>query len=246
MAIKLEARQCKMLTILESKSGLSREQVKILDFGCHDGAVVRAMRVKGVNVSGVDIVDDKEEEFLELNRSENVRYVSLKNYRLPWADGSFDWVVSHHVLEHVVDHHIVLSEINRVLKPGGYSFHLFPSKYRVLEAHWYTPFGGVINNRMWFSIWPYVGLKKPAKADIKNSVYGADAYNYVRENTNYLSPLAIKKLFDDHYDANSHAEALYLSQLFPRFSMPNFLSNLVAQLIRLFHVNATISRKSLE
>lgn len=38
---------------------------------------------------------------------------------LPYEDGTFDLVMSAHVLEHLADPHVALDEMLRVLKPGG-------------------------------------------------------------------------------------------------------------------------------
>jgi SAM-dependent methyltransferase len=40
-------------------------------------------------------------------------------HAIPYPDGSFDVVIANHVLEHVADDARVLSEIRRVLRPGG-------------------------------------------------------------------------------------------------------------------------------
>ena len=39
--------------------------------------------------------------------------------QIPYADAAFDWVLCNHVLEHVPDDRKALSELFRVLKPGG-------------------------------------------------------------------------------------------------------------------------------
>ncbi len=40
---------------------------------------------------------------------------------IPYAEGTFDWVIANHVLEHVPDEIKALTEIHRVLRPGGYA-----------------------------------------------------------------------------------------------------------------------------
>ncbi|MEM8997935.1 MAG: class I SAM-dependent methyltransferase, partial [Acidobacteriota bacterium] len=45
--------------------------------------------------------------------------IALDLRRLPFASGSFDLVLASHVLEHIVEDDVALSEIYRVLRPGG-------------------------------------------------------------------------------------------------------------------------------
>jgi SAM-dependent methyltransferase len=45
--------------------------------------------------------------------------VNLDHYPWPFASGAWDKVVAHHVLEHLLDLTSALSEIARILKPGG-------------------------------------------------------------------------------------------------------------------------------
>ncbi|MBE3142852.1 MAG: methyltransferase domain-containing protein [Planctomycetes bacterium] len=52
---------------------------------------------------------------------------------LPFKDNSVDCIYANHVLEHVKDLERVLSEIHRVLKPGG--------RFRVFVPHFSNPFG---------------------------------------------------------------------------------------------------------
>lgn len=46
--------------------------------------------------------------------------------RLPYQDGSFDAFICSHVLEHVPDDRRALSELNRILAPGGWGLLLVP------------------------------------------------------------------------------------------------------------------------
>jgi SAM-dependent methyltransferase len=52
--------------------------------------------------------------------------LALDICRLPFRDGCFGLVIASHVLEHVVDDRGALSEIRRVLEPGGLALLLVP------------------------------------------------------------------------------------------------------------------------
>jgi SAM-dependent methyltransferase len=54
--------------------------------------------------------------------------------RLPFADDTFDAVVCQAVLEHVVDPHRAVSEIHRVLRPGGIVYSEVPFMQQVHEG----------------------------------------------------------------------------------------------------------------
>lgn len=45
---------------------------------------------------------------------------------LPFASDSFDIILCNHVLEHIPDHHKALSELYRVLRPGGWGIFQVP------------------------------------------------------------------------------------------------------------------------
>lgn len=47
-------------------------------------------------------------------------YVDITN--LPYEDNKFDYILCNHVLEHIPDEQLALSELKRVLKPGGTAF----------------------------------------------------------------------------------------------------------------------------
>ncbi len=90
----------------------------ILDIGCGAGQTLIACGLKPERFfCGVDV----DEEALALGRllSQNILFVRAQGERLPFADHSFDVVISRVSLPLM---HIpkALSEIARVLRPGGY------------------------------------------------------------------------------------------------------------------------------
>jgi len=87
---------------------------RVLDLGCGAGSL--RTQLAGLNVIGVD-VDPK-----ELARNRGLSSVCAESRSLPFASGSFDFVICHHSLEHFRDAVSVIREIRRVLKPQGRLF----------------------------------------------------------------------------------------------------------------------------
>ena len=116
------AHLAQILSFLPLKDG-----IRILDLGTGSGylAFAAAQRMPSAEITGLDIV----EKALEANqlRAEqdgitNIRFVSYDGSRFPFADGSFDLVVTRYVLHHVPDILRCVTEISRVLQPGGFFF----------------------------------------------------------------------------------------------------------------------------
>ena len=112
----------------------------ILDYGCGHGTVVRMLRERGFDAYGVDIRwPGADYEQGELGRQGILRYYE-EGGRLPFDDDSFDLVISDQVFEHVVPIEESLAEIDRVLRPGGVTYHHFPSSSVWREGHIGIPF----------------------------------------------------------------------------------------------------------
>ena len=116
---------------------------RVLDYGCGDGTVVRMLREAGFDAYGVDIrwdgADYGDLEATDLGRAGFLRYYA-EGGPLPFADGSFDVVISDQVLEHVVPIEAAVREIERVTGPQGLSYHHVPSRGVWREAHIGVPF----------------------------------------------------------------------------------------------------------
>ena len=93
---------------------------RVLDFGCGSGYGSAEIAVDAAHVTGVDIVDDAIVYARENFARDNLAFRTIDpDAPLPFADGSFDTVLSFQVIEHVPDPARYLSDIRRVLVPGG-------------------------------------------------------------------------------------------------------------------------------
>ena len=88
----------------------------VLEAGCGTGASCALLAGDGYRVTGTDL----SEMFLDRSlESEAVKLMAADVSALPFADGQFDAVLSHQMIEHVVPVARALAEMGRVVKPGG-------------------------------------------------------------------------------------------------------------------------------
>jgi SAM-dependent methyltransferase len=88
---------------------------RLLDVGCHVGALVAAAEARGFDAEGIDLDRVATSEGRRVGR--RVRTASMDE-----VENSFDFVVMNQVLEHVLDVRGLLSNVARVLVPGGHLY----------------------------------------------------------------------------------------------------------------------------
>jgi len=97
---------------------------QVLDVGCGPGTITAdlAARVPGGQVTGIDAAPDvlveARQEAVRRGQA-NVRFETGDVYRLAYADGTFDVVHAHQLLQHLSDPVRALTEMRRVCRPGG-------------------------------------------------------------------------------------------------------------------------------
>lgn len=93
----------------------------VLDLGCAGGFMAEALTERGATVTGIDPASKAVEAARSRARhvGQQIRYDVGVGEDLPYDASEFDVVVCVDVLEHVQDLNKVLSEVARVLKPGG-------------------------------------------------------------------------------------------------------------------------------
>lgn len=120
--------------ILRAALGRPLHGLRVLDIGTGSGEIA-ALLGEHADVVSVDPHDARRVRA-------GYRYLRAGT-ALPFADGSFDAVVSNHVIEHLPDAALHLAEIARVLIPGGVCYLATPNRAWPLEVH----------HRVWWLHW---------------------------------------------------------------------------------------------
>jgi trans-aconitate methyltransferase len=87
----------------------------ILDLGCGDGQLTQRIAASGAQVLGVDASP----EMVATARERGIEAELATAESLPFHDGTFDAVFSNAVLHWIRDQDAMLTQVHRVLKPGG-------------------------------------------------------------------------------------------------------------------------------
>jgi len=119
----------KPLTILDAGTGTAQIPIELLSrFAARSPAFQesRTSRTSQVHITATDIAEEmlkvarRNVNAAELADSIHLRHVDCKS--LPYADATFDAVISNSIVHHIPEPMAVLSEMWRVLKPGGALF----------------------------------------------------------------------------------------------------------------------------
>jgi SAM-dependent methyltransferase len=89
---------------------------RILEVGCGEGELAERMLTE---LDAEVVAVDQSERMVEITRSRGVDARVADVQELPFAEGEFDCVVAAWMLFHVRDVDRALSEVTRVLRPGG-------------------------------------------------------------------------------------------------------------------------------
>ena len=122
-----------------------RPGLRVLDFGCGPGtiSVGLAKAVHPGEFHGVDMEEsqiDQAREIARFRRQDKAVFHVGDVTALEFEDGFFDVAHCHNLLMHVPDTHAVLTEVKRVLKPGG----LIACREMICESSFTQPDFGVI------------------------------------------------------------------------------------------------------
>lgn len=94
-----------------------RDARRVLDIGCGEGQISRAVAGQGSEVVGVDPTWGCLS--VAARRGGSPAYARAEAARLPFPDAGFDAAVACLVFEHIDDVDAAIAEVARVLEPGG-------------------------------------------------------------------------------------------------------------------------------
>jgi SAM-dependent methyltransferase len=116
--------------------------VTLLDLGCGGGGSYAVFSAKrwGIRWVGVDILDSEE---VISRPSTSAPFIAFDGVHIPLPDNAVDIGYSRQVFEHVRHPELLIADVHRVLRPGGFfvgsTSHLEPFHSR---SYWnYTPYG---------------------------------------------------------------------------------------------------------
>jgi len=205
--------------------GRARHTIRLLDFGCGRGGLVRSLIAAGYDAYGCDLAGERfKSQYLASMRAgpeENwpadlisrLGRIAPDPYRLPYEDDTFDVIVSTSVLEHVSNHRAALEEIRRVTRHFGVGLHLFPSKhYLPAEPHIRVPFASWMwpdVPQWWLSVWALAGMRTPEQGGMGWRAVVSENREYCREGIRYLSVREYRELFQSVFGSFEDLAPLY-------------------------------------
>lgn len=104
---------------------------RILENGCGVGMYIQRLTREGGFIVGLEY--DFERALQALETSQPV--INAAGEGLPFPDGVFDFILSHEVLEHVLDDRLAAVEMVRTLRSGGRLVVFVPNKGYPFETH---------------------------------------------------------------------------------------------------------------
>lgn len=136
----LSSRNLKALKIERLLDLVGRPQpIRMLEIGTGSGGIAYYFGTHPQLQCDVDAVDIYDNRVV----TKGYRYHQVYDTQLPFADESFDVVLTNHVIEHVGNERAQrahLAEIHRVLRPDGVGYLAVPNRWMLVEPHYKLAF----------------------------------------------------------------------------------------------------------
>lgn len=119
------------LSILSSIKGTKGDNLRILDVGCGQGHITNSIKKHNptAEISGLDVsisaIEYASDQFKGIDFAVGSAYIP------PYSPEYFDVIICNNTYEHITDPVLMLMQIRKILKPGGYIIISTPSRYRI-------------------------------------------------------------------------------------------------------------------
>lgn len=107
-----------MWLYLKNETGFFKDQLKVLHMAPEQSFYKRFRKLQNL-------------DYITCDLNSPIADVKADIQDLPFEDNSFDVIFCNHVLEHVADDKRALSELYRVMKPGGWGIFQVPIRYQL-------------------------------------------------------------------------------------------------------------------
>jgi SAM-dependent methyltransferase len=157
--------------------------MRVLDIGCSAGLITREIAACTAWTLGID-VDHDAIAYASAHHiiGGRLSFVIASGDALPCAGSAFDIVICNHVYEHVSNAHALMTEIVRVLRPGGVCWFAAGHTWQLIEPHYRLPL---------LSLMP-----RPLASVLVRATRQGAAYD-----VRFLSPWRVPSLFERFVDA---------------------------------------------
>lgn len=130
-----EAKAGKIVAVLDDYCD-DISSLSILDVSCSTGIISRFFSRHFSKVTGIDIDEGAVAFAKSGNEETNVEFHVMDALHTRFSDNSFDVVVCNQMYEHVPDAQQLLTEIRRILAPGGVCYFGATNRLKVIETHY--------------------------------------------------------------------------------------------------------------
>lgn len=174
------------LNYILEKTGLKKEEVKLLDVGCGPGYLLEHLKENSVNYKGLELADFLVE--ICKGRGLNVEKSDLANE----PDAAYNVITLFDVLEHLREPVEMFETLNKKLETGGYVLAYTPNIHSIA----FRLMGGLQNN-----VYPYIHL---CFFDPRSLNYLAEKTGFRVQSIDYygldIMDYLSYKNFEDDYD----------------------------------------------
>lgn len=128
-----------IISVLENHIGSLSGQT-ILDYGCSTGVITHMLSKKSKRVVGLDVDVPAIEYAKKKFENKNTKFFIARGLKTNFLDSSFDVIIANQIYNFVENDTKLMSEIYRLLRPGGICYFGARNKYAIIEPQYDLPF----------------------------------------------------------------------------------------------------------